>query len=378
MTVSPRRLLLDLAVKVEDVSANLFWKACYPKLTVDPNWTLDQKLAALAVWHHKLCKRRLFNGTVLIARKGEVLFHKKCGNRDVEGKEPITDRSAFNLASVSKQFTAMGILLLAYEHRLDIDDPLSKWIPELDAPAVTIRHMLHHTAGLTDFIDLAEQHWDTDRTLTFSDLLALFQRHKPIQSFSPGEKFEYSNTGYVLLGLIIERASGMPHEAFMREHIFRPLDMNDSGAFNKLSAVDALPERVFGFRRRYRFFGKRIADDLNFVDGTTGDGGIYASARDLLKWDRGLNNGLLLSEQVYAEAYTSGRTNDGEATDYGFGWNLYSDGSVGHGGSWVGFQSGIYRNSRQELLLVVLDNSSNEGFHDVTQALVDFVFFGSL
>ncbi len=367
------KLLLGLVVVVAVIGAILFWKTRHPQLTVDPGLAFSQKVTALTVWHKKLCAKRLYNGTILIAREGEVLFHKNCGKRDIEGKEPITDRSAFNLASVSKQFTAMGILLLADRQRLDIDDLLTKWIPELDAPSVTIRHLLHHTAGLADYMDLAELHWDTNRTLTFSDLLSLFQRREPTRSFPPGEKFEYSNTGYVLLALIVERASGIPHDEFMREHIFRPLDMNDSGAFNKLSAVDALPERVFGFHRRHHFFGKRISNDLNYLDGITGDGGIYASARDLLRWDRALNNGVILSGEQYAEAYKSGRTNDGEATDYGFGWALGEDGTVGHGGSWAGFQSYIHRNPKQEILLVVLDNSSNEGLDGIVETLVSFV-----
>ena len=134
-----------------------------------------------------------------------------------------------------------------------------------------------------------------------------------------------------------------------------------------------MPERVFGFYRRHRFFGKRITDDLVYLDGIIGDGGIYASARDLLKWERGLKNGVLLSTEQYAEAYKSGRTNDGEATGYGFGWALGEDGTVGHGGSWVGFRSYIHRNPEQEILLVMLDNSSNEGLDEIIETLVSFV-----
>ena len=346
----------------------------FPQLTIDSDASLDEKMSALTNWHDKLCSRRMHNGTILVAKEGNVLFHRNCGYRESESRKPVTNRSAFNLASASKQFTAMGMMLLAKQGRLSIDDSLDKWLPELDAPDVTIRHLLHHTAGLADYMALAETHWNSEKLLTFGDLIALFQKYKPPPLFVPGEKFEYSNTGYVLLALIIERAAGTPHTTFMNESIFRPLGMNDSAAFNKLSASDQLPERVFGFRRRFHWFGRRIPNDLNYLDGVAGDGGIYASARDLLKWDQALSEGTLLAAEHYAEAYRSGWTNDGKETGYGFGWQLDHDGKVSHGGGWVGFSSTIVRIPERRLLLVVLDNSSNsDRFWDIAQRLDSLV-----
>jgi N-acyl-D-amino-acid deacylase len=310
--------------------------------------------------------RRRHNGAVLLARGEEVLFEKLSGHRDLAGQLPVTSHSAFNLASVSKQFTGAAVLLLAHRGLLKIDDPVSVWLPEIFAPGATLRHLLSHTAGLCDYMDLASECWDESATPTYPDFLALFRGQEP--EFKPGERFEYSNTGYALLGHIIERASNMDHETFMDENIFRPLGMFDSGAFNKLSAADKLPERVLGFGWCGGPGPAIELNDLTYLDGITGDGGIYASTNDLHIWHQALCAGELMPGDVYAQAYHCGCTNDGHETDYGFGWEIESRGCVGHEGAWAGFTSAMYRNVETGTLLVVLDNSTNE---DAVNLIVD-------
>lgn len=337
----------------------LFLLARSPDLSLEPGASFTEQKTAVQAWYSSLCAKDMHSGTILIARQGEVLMHENCGYRNAEGTSPFTERSAFNLASVSKQFTAMGIMILAHHGRLGIDDPVSKWLPEIEAPDVTLRHLLHHTSGLADYMTLASKHLDEDTTLTFDRLLSLFKKHRPVQSFTAGEKFEYSNTGYVLLALIIERASGIPHAQFMAENIFQPLGMDDSSAFNLLSAPDTLAERVYGFRKRYWLFGENVPYDLTSLDGISGDGGIYASARDLVKWSRALSSNVLLPQDVIKEVFKSGRTNDGNKTDYGFGWFLDKKGTLSHNGLWVGFSTAIIRDPEREIVIVVLDNSTN-------------------
>jgi len=337
----------------------LFWLARSPDLSLEPGASFTEQKTAIQTWYSGLCAKGMHNGTILIARQGEILIHENCGYRDAEGTSPFTERSAFNLASVSKQFTAMGIMVLAHRGRLGIDDFISKWVPEIEAPDVTLRHLLHHTSGLAEYMTLATKHLDEDTTLTFDRLLSLFKKHRPVRHFAAGEKFEYSNTGYVLLALIIERASGMPHAQFMAENIFQPLGMDDSSAFNLFSAPDTLAERVFGFRKQYWLFGENIPYDLTSLDGITGDGGIYASARDLVKWSRALSSDELLPQDVIKEAFKSGYTNDGKKTDYGFGWFLDKKGTFSHNGLWAGFSTVIIYDPERETLLVVLDNSAN-------------------
>jgi CubicO group peptidase (beta-lactamase class C family) len=305
----------------------------------------------------KLHSEHKHNGAVLLAKGRDVLFEKLSGYRDLEGQLPVTSRSAFNLASVSKQFTGAAILLLAHRGRLEIDDFVSVWLPEISAPGVTLRHLLSHTAGLKDYMKLASEHWDERITLTYPGLLMLLRDHEP--KFNAGEQYKYSNTGYALLGLIIERASDMDHEKFMHENIFCPLGMAYGGAFNKLSDPAKLPERVMGFKWCDGPGLTTELNDLTYLDGITGDGGIYASTSDLLVWHQVLFSSQLMPPEVYAQAYQSARTNDGLQTNYGFGWAIESDGDVWHNGDWSGFTAALYRNLEKRTLLVILDNSTN-------------------
>jgi CubicO group peptidase (beta-lactamase class C family) len=295
-----------------------------------------------------------FNGTVLLACDGEVMFEQHCGFADFEKRIPLSGRSSFSLASVTKPFTALGIMLQAHAGKLALDDKLAKFIPELpNSGAITIRHLLHHTSGIADYIELADELWDQKVVLTIDGLIAMFQRHRPRALFLPGREFEYSNTGYALLGEVIARSAGTSYPQFMEQAVFGPLGMKDSAAFNLASKECSLRERVYGFRRHG---GQILPCDLNFLDGVYGDGGVYASAQDLLRFDRALREGTLLPREVYQDAYVSGRLNNGEATGYGFGWDIESETVVEHWGEWEGFSAFIRRDLHKHTLLVVLSN----------------------
>jgi CubicO group peptidase (beta-lactamase class C family) len=326
-----------------------------PPLTVADTLPPDRRLAALAAWLDALNARGAFNGTVLIARRGAILFEKHCGFADVDGAVPLSVHSSFSLASVSKPITALGIMLLARSGRLQLDDALARHIPELAGyGGVTIRQLLRHTSGLPDYIELADAHWDARRLLGSADLIALLVEYQPPPYFAPGEQYEYSNTGYALLGEIIARASAMPYPEFMAREIFAPLGMKDSAAFNLACSSCPLSSRAFGMRRR--IFGSKARRDLNYLDGAFGDGGIYASAEDIVRLDRALREGTLMPADAYAEAYRPGRLNNGEETSYGFGWQLGPTGVVFHWGSWQGFTIYVRRDLNDQSLLVVLSN----------------------
>jgi CubicO group peptidase (beta-lactamase class C family) len=326
-----------------------------PPLTVADTFSPDQRLAALAAWLEALHARGAFNGTVLIARRGAILFEKHCGFADVDRAVPLSAHSSFSLASVSKPITALAIMLLARDGKLKLDDAMARHIPELARyGGITIRQLLHHTSGLPDYMELADAHWDARRLLTTADLIDLLIEYRPQPYFAPGAQFEYSNTGYALLGEIIARASAMPYPEFMAREIFAPLGMKDSAAFNLASGNCPLPSRAFGMRRR--IFGGKVRCDLNYLDGAFGDGGIYASAEDLVRLDRALREGTLMPADVYAEAYRPGRLKDGEETRYGFGWQLGPSGVVFHWGSWQGFTAYVRRDLSDGALLVLLSN----------------------
>jgi CubicO group peptidase (beta-lactamase class C family) len=323
-----------------------------PSLTVSGSVPLE--LDVLADWLDEIYSRQAFNGTVLIAQGGKICFERHCGFTDIDGRIPLSNHSSYSLASASKPFTALGIMLLVRNGTLALHDKLAKYIPELSTYGeITIKQMLHHTSGIPDHIELADETWDTSIILTMTDLIALFQKYRPRRYFAPGDQFEYSNTGYVFLAEIITRASGTPYPEFMAEEILKPLGMNDSAAFNLASKECPLRSRVFGFRKS---FGRKVRCDLNFLDGVFGDGGIFASAEDLVRWDCGLRDGTLIPRDTYEEAYVAGKLNNGETTGYGFGWEIEPSNVVAHWGGWEGFTSYVRRDLKKHTLLVVLSN----------------------
>ncbi len=347
-----------------------------PSANLGP-YVSDQKtLARLDDWLLRVHKADKFNGTVLIAKDGDIRFAKSYGFHSSDAVKPLTKNSSFNLASVSKPFTALAIVLLEHESQLSYEDDLGDWIPELDFyEGVTVRHLLHHTSGLPDYIGLASEDMEEGSIFTVDDLLALFRQQKPELYFTPGDEFDYSNTGYVLLAEIVERVSGQSFEQFMLSSVFGPLEMDDTQVFNLLSSTEP-SNRVFGYKnRRALFVKKKIPHDLNVFDGVVGDGAVYSSALDLYRWHNALNDGVLVPVDVYDLAYRSGRLNDGSETGYGFGWVIHSENAVEHTGLWQGFSSYLYRDFVDDELLVVLDNSSSESATGSDESPFDTITF---
>ena len=328
-----------------------------PDLRVNRSLPWNGKRDAIADWLDTLYTRDIFNGTVLIAEQGNIQFQQSYGFADIQGSIPLSSRSSFSLASVTKQFTAMAMLLLAQQGRLTLHDRLTQHIPELsDYHDITIRQLLHHTSGAPDYMALADDVWDAKRVLTIVDVIALFDEDRPPLNFPPGERFEYSNTGYAFLEEVVYRVSGQQYPDFMHDAVFAPLGMRDSAAFNLTSKPGTLRHRVFGMRNESEMSGDKVLCDLNHLDGVFGDGGIYASAEDLVRWDVALREGTLLPLDVYQEAYVSGRLTNRKATGYGYGWEIDPPDVVWHLGEWQGFTAYIRRNLQTHTLLVVLSN----------------------
>ncbi len=357
MSISFSKMLSAPMDRLVQLAASECARRKVSRLTVGRSLPLEKKMELLSNWLDALHSREVFNGTVLIAKGGSICFEAHYGFADVAGVTPLSDHSSFSLASVSKQFTAMGIMLLARKGKLTLHDKVAQHIPELvDYREITVKQLLHHTSGVPDHMALADKYWDAGTILTTRDMIALYQKHRPPLNFAPGDEFDYSNTGYVLLGEIISRASGTSYAEFMAEEIFKPLGMNDSAAFNLTSKECPLRARVFGFRKRFVCFGKKVSCDLNYLDGVFGDGGVYASAEDLARWDRALRDGTLMPCEACEEAYVSGRLNNGETTGYGFGWEVEVPDIVEHWGEWEGFTSYLGRDLKTNVLLVVLSN----------------------
>src|SRR5262245_30589228 len=343
-----------------------------PVLRAEQSDSVDRSLDRLANWLGALYSNGAFSGTVLIAKDGNVLFKNHYGCADLAGRVALSDHSSFSLASVSMPFTALAIMLLAQAGKLALDDLLTKHVPEVAFyDRITLRHLLHHTSGIADHVDLVDQHWIEGQLLTMPHLIALFARHKPRAYFAVGESFEFSNTGYAFLGEVIARASGSSYPTFMNEAIFKPLGMSDTAAFNLSIKEFPLRSRVYGLRRS---LGRTMLSDLNFFDGIFGDGGIYSSAEDLLRWDIALRASTLLPAEIYQQAYVSGRLNNGEATGYGLGWEIAPLNVIEHWGAWEGFVSHVRRDLAEHTLLVTLSNLGPASATDpICEALAAFV-----
>ena len=315
--------------------------------------TTVPQLDSTLTWLHE---RGLFSGVVLIAENGKPIYSKTLGAANLETREPLTINSAFNLASVSKQFVAMLAMRLHDQGKLEFDDKVQKHLPDFPYPDITIRQLLTHTSGLPEYFDLVQKHTTTLDTLTNDGLLELMSIHRPPLEFAPGSQWEYCNTGYLVLASVIEKIAEMPIEDFFKQQITEPLDLRDTYMYS-LKMKQSPKNRVIGFAREN---GRNVPNDLIRVDGVIGDGNVYASAADLLTWDQALNSQKLVKAATWREATMPVRLNDGSTHNYGFGWGIGDGGKIlSHTGSWVGFYTLIGRYLDQKKTLIVLTNGTN-------------------
>lgn len=294
---------------------------------------------------------------VIVIQQGKVLYKAAYGLADVEKGVPLTPQHIFHIGSVGKQFTAIGIMQLFQAGKLDYDDAIRTYLPELPAWAdkVTIRHLLHHTSGLPDYTDsMIDKLFERTDTPTNADVIAvLAQMHKlPAE---PSARFEYSNVGYDLLGSIIERVSKQTFPDFLQTHIFTPLGMTQTFS---------VPNTV---RQKAKLVAHSYEDadsepyDADPLDGLLGSGSVYATVADLYRYDQALYTDKLVKQAVLAEAFQSGVLNDGSATDYGFAFELEhwaKKAYVAHSGAWLAFEADYVRFPKERLAVFVLLNRS--------------------
>jgi CubicO group peptidase (beta-lactamase class C family) len=313
-----------------------------------------------------MSKKGEFNGNVLIAEKGNVIYKKSFGLRNEDTKAPLDENSIFELASVSKQFTAMAIVLLEQKGKLKYDDKLSKFFPELAFYGdVTVRNLLNHTGGLPDYMELMDKSWDHSKIATNKDIISIMAAQKPVAVFPAGTKFEYSNTGYALLASVIEKASGMSYADFLQKNIFTPLKMIDTFVYTRRYAPKDVKDYAFGYLVDEN--GNTVlpddipeADMVVWLDGIVGDGTVNSTTGDLLKWDRALYTDQLASKKSRDLIFTAPVLPNNEETNYGFGWmiNTYKDFGkiISHSGGWPGYYTHIERHTDNDKTIIVLQN----------------------
>lgn len=298
-------------------------------------------------------KKRNFNGNVLIAQKGRIIFEKSFGYSNIKKKEKLKLNSTFQLASVSKQFTAVAILQLIDKGVVTFEDTIQKFYPEFPFKNITIKMLLTHRSGLPNYIyftdDIVK---DKSAPLYNSQVIDSLIKYSPSWYYPPNKRFDYSNTGYMLLASIVEKVSGMSFARYMQENIFVPLRMKNSYIYEK--GRTELRNNATGY-----LYGKKEAED-NFLNGVTGDKGVYTTVEDLLKWDQGLYTEKIISQKTLQEAFKPWNKQMRQNRNYGFGWRLqyFPDSSVVyfHRGWWQGFQNLLLRIPQDSSTVIVLRN----------------------
>ncbi|MCP5049061.1 MAG: serine hydrolase [bacterium] len=322
---------------------------------------------------------------IMIIQKDKVLFEKGYGLANLETKVPIKPDTAFLLASVTKQFTAMAIMILEEQGKLRYDDPLAKFFPQFPpyAQNMTIRHLLNHTAGLTEYETIylntgkVGKNWPRSSKgkpdefePSAKDVLALLGKQEELR-FKPGDKYEYSNSGYVILGQIVEKVSGKSCARFFHQYIFKPLEMKNSLLYDRASPKIKNPATSYTLE-----FGSYKDIDYTPFNFVYGEDNVYSTITDMYKWDHALYTEKLVKASTIKKAFTPGKLNDGSFTSYGFGWMLStSEGRkvVSHSGSWVGFRTYIMRDIEDKNTFIIFSNVSHIPVTRIANALRDIL-----
>ena len=310
--------------------------------------------------------------SVVVIQNGQVVLRRAYGMADLERRTAATPETDYRLASVSKQFTAMAVMLLVKDGKLRYDQPIRDFLAELP-PAiqpVTVRHLLNHTSGLWDYEALIPA--DRATQLNDDDVLTLVAS-KDSLSTPPGLAYCYSNSGYVLLGMIVARVSGVSFPEFLRARVFTPLGMRSSVAH--VEGVDTVPHRAYGYSPRS---GSFVQADQSVTSATLGDGGIYSNVDDLVLWDRALSSETLIDRASLTEA-TTPPVLPGGSSEYGFGWfvdRYRGEKRWRHTGETSGFRNAIMRFPERRLTIVILTNRSSGEPQAIAERIADRILFG--
>ena len=305
----------------------------------------------------RINKRHDFNGAVLVAKNEKILYSNQIGIADFKKKAPLKKESVFQLASVSKQFTAAAIMLLNERKKVRLTDTVNRYFPDFPFKNVTIKNLLNHTAGLPKYFWVAEHKWLKEKAPTNSEMMTFLESSNVQRYFKSGRNFDYSNTGYFVLASIVEKVSGTSFSSFLKSNIFEPLQMKHSYVYSFEN--DSIKEdQLDGYRLHRGWRHLKIKGTVN--DAIVGDKNVYTTAEDLFKWTHGLNTGRLLSKESLALMYSKGESVYGRKIPYGFGFRIDTKGenSIYHYGKWNGFSTGLTTYLEDNLVVIVLEHTS--------------------
>ena len=316
--------------------------------------------AACEQWYDTTLKPGNFNGGILVAEHGEIIYEKYCGSGHLGRKDTITANTPTHIASVSKTFTAMAVLKLVQDGRINLDDEFSKYFPSFNYPGVTIRNLLSHRSGLPNYLYFMDElGWDKKVFMTNQDVFNyLVNRKAELKNIAPpGKHFTYCNTNYALLAMLIEKISGISYPQFIKQNFFDPLQMQNSFVFTAADSATANPS--------YDWRGGLI--QATSLDRVYGDKNVYTTPRDLLKWDRVLCTNLIFKPGILQEAYAPYSNEKAGIRNYGLGWrmNIYPGGKkvIYHNGWWHGNNASFIRLLDEDVTIIVMGNRFCRGIY---------------
>ena len=338
----------------------------YPKkVTEDVRYKLDSLLKRINKLHD-------FHGSILVAKNKKIVYQSQIGYADFSKKIFLNKESVFQLASVSKQFTAPAIMLLNERNKIKLTDTVNTYFPDFPYEGVTIKNLLNHTAGLPKYFWLAEHKWQQTKAPTNSEMMALLESSNVQRFFKPGHNFDYSNTGYFVLASIVEKVSGTSFSSFLKSNVFEPLQMKHSYVYSFEN--DSVKENQLDGYRLYKGWRHlKIHSTIN--DAIVGDKNVYTTAEDLFKWTQGLNSGRLLSKESLGLMYSKGETVNGRKVPYGFGFriNTNDEKSIYHHGKWNGFSTGLTKYLKDDLVVIVLEHTSYRAINSLNKKIKKIV-----
>lgn len=308
-------------------------------------------------------------GTFLISKNGNIIYKKAFGLANLELNAPMKTENVFEIGSMTKQFTAISILMLMERDKLDLNDDITKFIPDYPTlgKTITIHHLLTHTSGIKNYTSMKEIRGIAKNDLTPLELIDFF-KNEPMD-FEPGEQFKYNNSGYSILGYIIELLSGQNYASFIEEHIFKKLNMASS---SYASHTKVTKNKVSGYHKGDDFIkSMHISYTLPYAAGS-----LMSNLDDMLKWQEAIKNNLLISKEATEKAFTNYTLNNGEHINYGYGWHLKEINGIStreHGGSIFGFKSmGVYV-PNADIYVIGLTNCDCNSPTGITREIAELV-----
>jgi CubicO group peptidase (beta-lactamase class C family) len=340
-----------------------------PKPTILTDAEKSKLHDACKLWYDTVLKHSSFNGGMLVAKGGNIVFEQYEGTNPLGSKDSINAITPFHIASVSKTFTAMATLKLLQEGKLHLEDEFSKYFPSFNYPGVTIQSLLSHRSGLPNYLYFMEDlGWDETIKMNNQNVFDyLVTRKAEIKNIAaPNTRFNYCNTNYALLALLIEKISGIPYPQYIQQNFFTPLQMTHSFVFTIADSSRETPN--------YDWRGQAIPN--NYLDYVYGDKNIYTTPRDLLIWHRALSSNLLFNAITLNEAYQPNSNERAGIKNYGLGWrmNIYPNGKkvIFHNGWWHGNNASFIRLLDEDITIIVLGNRYNRGIYKAYKLINSF------